>query len=152
MKVRPARALRALLLPCLLGLLAAAGLNQLVGSTAAAPSLDERVTAVGRTLRCPVCAGESVADAPTQLAADMRATIRAQLAAGRSPDQVRDYFVSRYGAWILLSPPQWWLWAAPLAVGAAGSLALGWYLGRVRGARRRSASQVESPGEGGPGA
>lgn len=34
----------------------------------------------------------------------MRAVVRDRLRAGESPDQVRAYFVSRYGEWILLEP------------------------------------------------
>jgi cytochrome c-type biogenesis protein CcmH len=35
----------------------------------------------------------------------MRSLVRDQLAEGKSPDQVKAYFVSKYGEWILLSPP-----------------------------------------------
>jgi cytochrome c-type biogenesis protein CcmH len=34
----------------------------------------------------------------------MRAIVREQLAAGRTPDEVKGYFVEKYGEWILLRP------------------------------------------------
>jgi cytochrome c-type biogenesis protein CcmH len=34
----------------------------------------------------------------------MRAVVRDQLRAGRTPDEVKQYFVSKYGEWILLEP------------------------------------------------
>jgi cytochrome c-type biogenesis protein CcmH len=34
----------------------------------------------------------------------MRAVVRDRLRSGESPDQVKAYFVSRYGEWILLEP------------------------------------------------
>jgi cytochrome c-type biogenesis protein CcmH len=34
----------------------------------------------------------------------MRAVVRDRLRAGQSPDEVKAYFVSRYGEWILLEP------------------------------------------------
>ena len=67
-------------------------------------SLEARTTAVASTLRCPVCQGESIQDSPSELALQMRAVVRDRLRAGQSPDQIRAYFVSRYGEWILLEP------------------------------------------------
>jgi cytochrome c-type biogenesis protein CcmH len=65
----------------------------------------ERLTRdVASQLRCPVCQGESIQDSPASLAQEMRAVVRTQLAAGRSPDEVKAYFVGRYGEWILLEP------------------------------------------------
>jgi cytochrome c-type biogenesis protein CcmH len=55
-------------------------------------------------LRCPVCQGLSIEDSPTELALEMRAVVRDQLAAGRTPAEVRAYYVSKYGEWILLQP------------------------------------------------
>ena len=72
--------------------------------SSATPELEARTSEVAAGLRCPVCQGVSVEDSPTELARQMRATVRDQLAAGRSPDEVRQYFVDRYGEWILLQP------------------------------------------------
>ena len=66
--------------------------------------LDARVRAVSSELRCPVCQGESIEDSPAALAQEMRAIVREQLAAGRTPDEVKAYFVDKYGEWILLRP------------------------------------------------
>jgi len=41
---------------------------------------------------------------PSELAQQMRGLVKDQLAAGKSPDEVKAYFVSKYGEWILLSP------------------------------------------------
>lgn len=71
---------------------------------AADADLEDRTTAVASTLRCPVCQGESIQDSPSQLAQDMRELVREQLRAGKMPEEVRAYFVGRYGEWILLEP------------------------------------------------
>ena len=107
----------------LLGL-AAAGLMQAATPQAALPQ-DAQVRSVGATLRCPTCQGLSVADSPSKVAQSMRDIIGEQLAAGRSPEEVRAWFVDRYGAWILLSPPSAGLgrvvWLAPVALVAVGA-------------------------------
>jgi cytochrome c-type biogenesis protein CcmH len=66
--------------------------------------LEARTSALASQLRCPVCQGESIQDSPSALAQEMRALVRDQLAAGRTPDEVKAYFVARYGEWILLEP------------------------------------------------
>ena len=66
--------------------------------------LDAQTTAVSKTLRCPVCQGESIQDSPSELSAQMRGVVRERLRAGESPESVRAYFASKYGEWILLEP------------------------------------------------
>lgn len=66
--------------------------------------LEARVRQVASELRCPVCQGESIQDSPAALAQEMKAIVREQLAAGRTPDEVKAYFVEKYGEWILLRP------------------------------------------------
>lgn len=73
-------------------------------TTPADAALEARTSAVAATLRCPVCQGESIQESPAALAQQMRALVREKLRAGESPDEVKAYFVSRYGEWILLEP------------------------------------------------
>jgi cytochrome c-type biogenesis protein CcmH len=62
------------------------------------------------------------------MAAQMRAIVRERLAAGDSPEQVREYFVARYGEWILLAPRRrgfnLLVWSFPIAAVALGLLAV----------------------------
>ena len=67
-------------------------------------ALEARTSEIAATLRCPVCQGESIQDSPAELAQEMRGVVRDQLRAGKSPDEIRAYFVQRYGEWILLEP------------------------------------------------
>lgn len=59
---------------------------------------------IGLKLRCPVCQGLSVADSSAETAVGMQRRIRELVGLGYSEDQIRDYFVDRYGEWILLDP------------------------------------------------
>ena len=91
-------------------------------------TLDQRVYNVGSQLKCPVCQGESVADSPSAIAQQMRGVIRKQLQSGKSEQEVIQYFVSRYGDRILLSPPWQGLtlltWLVPIALMVGGILLL----------------------------
>lgn len=93
-------------------------------AAAEGPELDRQVHEIASSLRCPVCYGLSVEDSPSALARDMKETMRDMLAAGRSPDEVRAYFVSRYGEWILLKPKargfNLVVWLLPVATVLAG--------------------------------
>jgi len=75
------------------------------GATAAAVS-EDAVHEVAGQLRCVVCQSLSVADSPSETAHQMKDIIRERLAAGETPEQVRAYFVEKYGTWILLAPPR----------------------------------------------
>lgn len=66
--------------------------------------LDALTRQVASEMRCPVCQGLSINDSPVELAQQMKAVVRDQLAAGRTPDEVKAYFVSKYGEWVLLEP------------------------------------------------
>src|SRR3989304_2923159 len=66
--------------------------------------------------------------APPEMAQQMRAIVRERLAAGERPEQVVQYFVDRYGEWILLSPRRQGfnllLWLSPGVAGAGGAAAV----------------------------
>jgi cytochrome c-type biogenesis protein CcmH len=79
----------------------------LAGVTLAAPAVDENtVRQISEQLRCVVCQNLSVADSPSETANQMRDIVRERLAMGETPEQVKAYFVEKYGVWILLSPPK----------------------------------------------
>ena len=84
--------------------LLALGLLIVVAPAEAAPVSEQAVHDVATELRCVVCQNLSVADSPSEMAAQMRAIVRERLERGDSPAEVRQYFVERYGEWILLSP------------------------------------------------
>jgi cytochrome c-type biogenesis protein CcmH/NrfF len=66
--------------------------------------LDRRVRMVAQRLRCPVCQGESIQESPAELATQMKGVVREQLASGKSEQDVLNYFLAKYGDWILLEP------------------------------------------------
>jgi cytochrome c-type biogenesis protein CcmH len=120
-------------------------------------SLDQRVHDVASQLKCLVCQGESVADSPATLSQQMRAIIRQQLQSGKSKQEVIQYFVSRYGDRILLSPPWQGLtllaWLVPIALLLGGSLLLfftlrNWHLQASRGSLENDAAESEDMNEG----
>jgi cytochrome c-type biogenesis protein CcmH len=78
---------------------------------------DARLYEVASQLRCVVCQNLSVADSPSEMAMQMRGIVRDRLASGETPAQVVQYFVDKYGEWILLKPRRhgfnWLVWLAP---------------------------------------
>lgn len=74
-------------------------------SISADSALEARTSEVAAGLRCAVCQGISIQESPSALAREMRDVVKEQLRAGRTPEEVRAYFVSKYGDWILLAPP-----------------------------------------------
>ena len=111
---------------------------------------EDAVAAVASRLRCVVCQNLSVADSPSEMARQMRDVIREQLAAGRTPAQVSQYFVERYGEWVLLVPPprgfNLVLWALP-ALGLIGGLG-GALVAARRWSRRAPVRALTDPAPG----
>jgi cytochrome c-type biogenesis protein CcmH len=86
--------------------------------------LEARTSAVAAQLRCPVCQGLSIQDSPSELSQQMRDLVREQLRQGKTPEEVKEYFVSKYGEWILLEPkPRGFnllVYALPIALTVGG--------------------------------
>lgn len=113
-----------------------------------AAHVDERdVHALAAELRCVVCQNLSVADSPSEMAGQMRAVIRERLAGGERPDQVRQYFVDKYGEWILLEPRRegftLLVWLLPPLATVAGLAVVALLL--VRWTRRRGVAPGPAP-------
>jgi cytochrome c-type biogenesis protein CcmH len=113
----------------------------------------QQVQRIAAGLHCPICKDLSVADSPAPLAQQMRQQIDQQLAAGRSPDDIRAGFVAAYGDSVLMSPPRHGLGGAayylPLAVVLGGALVAGLLLRRWR---RPSTVDGEVDGDASPAA
>lgn len=102
-------------------------------------TIDDRVQSISAGLRCPVCQNLSVADSPSRLAREMRAEIESQLRAGRTDDEVRGFFVDRYGEWVLLEPRSLLPFLVPVAAVALG---IGGWAVVVRRRPRRADEEV----------
>jgi cytochrome c-type biogenesis protein CcmH len=115
----------------MLALAAVAGLQVLAPRDP--PTAAEQALTIAAELRCPDCQALSVAESRTSAAAAIRAEIGKQLAAGRTPDEIRQHFVARYGEWILLAPTSPLAWWLPALAVLAGAAAFGWWWLRGRG-------------------
>jgi cytochrome c-type biogenesis protein CcmH len=89
-------------------------------------ALDDQIGEIAKTLRCAICQTENIWESQSALAAQMRDVIRERLQRGESPEEIKAYFLSRYGDYILMKPRKqgwnWLIWAGPfvlLAIGAA---------------------------------
>jgi cytochrome c-type biogenesis protein CcmH len=114
---------------CILLLL---GLLLLTPAALADDVYSSRTLAIATQLRCPICAGESVAASQTEIAKQMRDLIETKVQAGESNQQILDFFVARYGDSILMEPPKsgfslglWWM---PVVVVVVGALVVGLFL------------------------
>ncbi|HSM36645.1 MAG TPA: cytochrome c-type biogenesis protein [Longimicrobiales bacterium] len=72
--------------------------------TGADSAIEARTRDIASGLRCVVCQGLSIEDSPAELAREMRAIVREQVAAGRSREEIEAFFVARYGEFVLLEP------------------------------------------------
>ena len=68
------------------------------------PAREARARTLFREVRCLVCQNESIDDSEADLAEDLRKVVRAQVAAGRSDAEIKQYLVDRYGEFVLLKP------------------------------------------------
>lgn len=92
------------------------------------PVKEARVQKLGKALRCAVCQGVSIADSPASMARAQLDTVRELVAEGKTDEEIIDYFVARYGEWVLLEPPKhgfnWLVWLGPIALLAGGAFVI----------------------------
>lgn len=111
------------------------------GRRVSGAALEARTEALSARMRCPVCQGNAISDSPSESARNMKAQVRAMIAAGYDDDQIFRYFESSYGEFIRLMPRAEGLnllvWVLPLV---ALVLGLGILVGMLR--RRAGAPAV----------
>lgn len=92
-------------------------------------TLDQRHSQLSEQLMCPVCDGQTIDQSSAAISEDMKSVIWQQLEDGRSNDQIRQYFVQRYGEAVLAAPTGEGLniaaWVTPGVVAAFGIAAVG---------------------------
>ncbi|HSF10579.1 MAG TPA: cytochrome c-type biogenesis protein [Nitrospirales bacterium] len=90
--------------------------------------VDIQVREIAKTLRCTVCQTENIWESGAPLAQQMRGVIRDRIALGHSTEEIRAYFLSRYGDYILMEPPKhgvnWLIWVAPFLLLVIGGFFL----------------------------
>jgi len=77
---------------------------------------EQEAQRIGKNIRCAVCQGLSVADSPAPMAQAMMDKVRELVSMGQTQTQINQYFIDRYGEWILLKPQPhgfnlivWWI-------------------------------------------
>ncbi len=89
-------------------------------------TIDQRAHQLSQQLMCPVCDGQTLDQSQAQISEDMKAVIREKLEAGGSNEDIRSYFVERYGELVLAAPAASGFnlvaWAMPLLIFLAGVL------------------------------
>lgn len=107
------------------------------------PAQEARARDIGRGLRCLVCQNQSIDESNADLARDLRLLVRERIEAGDSDRQVLAFVTSRYGDYVLLTPPfkpsTALLWLGPLLVFMAAGSGAALYL------RRRARAEAVAP-------
>ena len=84
----------------------------------ATPQIEQDYNVLVAELRCLVCQNQNLADSNAELAQDMRLKVYKLLSEGNTREQVVDYMVTRYGAFVMYRPPvnpaTFLLWFGPL--------------------------------------
>ena len=104
----------------------------------------QRIKALVDDLRCPTCQGLSVKDSEAGFSVSIRNKAEEMVREGYSDQEIRNFFVKRYGEWILRSPPKegfkLFLWILPI-----GAILFGMWM--VLSKSRRWVASKEEEGE-----
>ena len=75
-----------------------------VSTAAENEAFSDRFRKLSDELRCPTCQGLSVKDSEAGFSNSIKDKIRELMKSGNSDNEILEYFVERYGEWILRSP------------------------------------------------
>ena len=91
-------------------------------STAYALNVDqeERANNLFKETRCLVCEGQNIYESNSDSAEDMKKLISEMIIDGNSDNEIKSFLVSRYGDWIIMTPPinqsTYFLWFSPIII------------------------------------
>jgi len=104
---------------------------------------DDEVNAIAKELYCPVCENIPLDVCPTQACAEWREDVRDKLAQGWSKEEIKQYFINRYGDRVVAAPParglNWLVYVLPPLVIILGAVFL---VSMMLGMKKRSSSQA----------
>ena len=130
-----------------LGLVLASYAPQQAGSALLDPPREARVQALGEAAPLPDVPGALIADSGSSAARAQMDKVRELVAAGKTDQEIRDFFTSRYGEWALLEPPargmNLLVWLLPLLLLVGGAVAIARTMRRPAPASPAAAAETE---------
>ena len=67
---------------------------------------EARFRELSNELRCPTCQGLSVKDSEAGFSNSIKDKIHELMKLGKTDKEIKEYFIERYGEWILRAPPK----------------------------------------------
>ena len=81
---------------------------------------EERANNLFKGTRCLVCEGQNIYESNSDSAEDMKKLISEMIIDGNSDNEIKSFLVSRYGDWIIMTPPinqsTYFLWFSPIII------------------------------------
>lgn len=118
------------------------------------PTARQAVTAddvnrIAKQMYCPVCENEPLDACRTAACQQWRAQIGQMLSEGQSEQQIKDYFVARYGVRVLAQPPaqgtSLLLYVLPIVGLIIGAVIVVWLLRRLRARGAQAPGAAAAP-------
>ncbi len=98
--------------------------------------IGEKFRDVAYELRCPTCTGLSILESDAKFSLQIKDIVKEQVEAGKSKQEILQYFTERYGPWILRSPPAQGFnilaWLLPISALLLGPPAVWFFVWRKR--------------------
>jgi cytochrome c-type biogenesis protein CcmH len=107
------------------------------------------VNRIAKQMYCPVCENEPLDACRTAACQQWRAQIGQMLSEGQSEQEIKDYFVARYGVRVLAQPPaqgtSLLLYVLPIAGLIVGMVIVVWLLRRLRARGAEAPRAADAP-------
>ena len=93
------------------------------GNYASISPEEHRYNQLNKLIVCPICPGESIDQSQATISSQMRTIVNEKISLGWTDDQIKDFFVERYGPSVIMEPPAYgfgliaWI-VAPIIIGA----------------------------------